>query len=75
MVLIDDAGTWLRSDAVLRIAAGLGSPWSAARVFLMVPRVVRDGAYKVVAAVRHRLSPLLPACERPDAALRAKILD
>jgi len=74
MVLIDDTGTWLRSDAVLRIAARLGPPWSAARVFLLVPRVIRDGAYRVVAAVRHRLSPYLPACERPDAALRAKIL-
>ena len=34
MVLIDDTGTWLRSDAVLRIAARLGAPWSAARIFL-----------------------------------------
>jgi predicted DCC family thiol-disulfide oxidoreductase YuxK len=75
MVLIDDAGTWLRSDAVLRIAAHLGRPWSAARVFLLVPRPVRDAAYRVVAAIRHRLSGLLPACELPDAALRAKILE
>lgn len=74
MVLIDDAGTWLRSDAVLRIAAHLGRPWSAARVFLLIPRPVRDGAYRVVAAIRHRISGLLPACELPDAALRAKIL-
>jgi predicted DCC family thiol-disulfide oxidoreductase YuxK len=75
MVLIDDAGTWLRSDAVLRIAAHLGRPWSAARVFLLVPRPIRDAAYRVVAAIRHRLSGLLPACELPDAALRAKILE
>lgn len=75
MVLIDEAGTWLRSDAVLRIAGGLGPPWSAARVLLLVPRVLRDGLYRVVAAVRHRISGFLPACELPDAALRAKILD
>jgi predicted DCC family thiol-disulfide oxidoreductase YuxK len=74
MVLIDDDGTWLRSDAVLRIAARLGPPWSAARVFLLVPRVLRDAVYRVVAAIRHRLAPMLPACELPDAALRAKIL-
>lgn len=74
MVLIDDQGAWLRSDAVLRIAARLGPPWSAARVFLRVPRGLRDALYRVVAAIRHRLAPLLPACELPDAALRAKIL-
>jgi len=75
MVLIDDEGTWLRSDAVLRIAGRLGAPWSAARVLLAVPRPLRDGVYRVVARVRHRLAPMLPACELPDAALRAKILE
>jgi len=75
MVLIDDQGTWLRSDAVLRIAGRLGAPWSAARVLLAVPRPLRDGVYRVVARIRHRLAPMLPACELPDAALRAKILE
>lgn len=75
MVLIDETGTWLRSDAVLRIAARLGRPWSVARVFLVVPRVFRDAAYAAVAAIRYRLSGLLSACDLPDAALRAKILE
>jgi predicted DCC family thiol-disulfide oxidoreductase YuxK len=75
MVLLDDRGAWLRSDAVLRIAANLDTPWSLARVFLVVPRVVRDGVYRVVAAVRHRISRRLPACERPDASLRARLLE
>lgn len=74
MVLLDEDGTWLRSDAVLRIAAKLGPPWSAARLLLLVPRAIRDAVYRVVAAVRHRLTPWLPACELPDASLRAKIL-
>lgn len=75
MVLLDEDGVWLRSDAVLRIAGHLGAPWSWARAALWIPRVLRDGAYRVVAAIRHRLSGYLPACELPDAALRAKILE
>jgi predicted DCC family thiol-disulfide oxidoreductase YuxK len=75
MVLIDNEGTWLRSDAVLRIAGRLGAPWSAARLLLVVPRPLRDGVYRIVAKIRHRLAPILPACELPDAALRAKILE
>ena len=75
MVLIDDQGIWLRSDAVLRIASRLGAPWSAAGVLVAVPRPLRDGVYRIVARVRHRLTRFLPACELPDAALRAKMLE
>lgn len=75
LVLIDEAGTWLRSDAVLRIAGRLDRPWSAARVLLAIPRPLRDAAYAVVAAIRYRLSGWLRACDLPEAALRAKILD
>ena len=69
MVLIDDEGTWLRSDAVLRIAGRLGPPWSAARVLLLVPRPVRDAAYRVVARIRHRmLSTILHQARRRNVA-------
>ena len=74
LVLVDAEGTWLRSDAVLRIAGQLDAPWSAAGVLLVIPRPLRDLAYRLVAAIRYRLTPWLPACELPDAALRAKIL-
>ena len=74
MVLVDGDEVWLRSDAVLRIAAALPPPWSWARVFLLIPRVLRDAVYRVVARIRHHISKRLPACELPDAALRAKIL-
>jgi predicted DCC family thiol-disulfide oxidoreductase YuxK len=75
MVLVDSTDVWLRSDAVLQIASRLPAPWSWARVFLLVPRALRDGAYRVVARIRHQISRRLPACELPDAALRAKILE
>jgi predicted DCC family thiol-disulfide oxidoreductase YuxK len=34
-------------------------------VFLWVPRPIRDGAYRGVAAVRHRLAGRSNACEIP----------
>lgn len=74
MVLIDETGTWLRSDAVLRVAAGLGRPWSAVRILLLVPAVLRDPVYRLVSAVRHRVARHL-TCDPPDAALRARILE
>ena len=52
LVLIDAAGVHVRSDAVLRIAGGLGFPWSLAAAALIVPRGLRDPFYVWVA--RHR---------------------
>ncbi|MCA8960851.1 MAG: DUF393 domain-containing protein [Planctomycetes bacterium] len=51
-VLIDDRGIWVRSDAALRVARHLTFPWSLARVFLIVPRPIRDAVYRWIA--RHR---------------------
>ncbi len=50
--LLDPTGHHERSTAVLRIAAGLGPPWSLFRVLRIVPRRLRDAVYDYVA--RHR---------------------
>jgi predicted DCC family thiol-disulfide oxidoreductase YuxK len=64
--LIDAAGHSDRSTAVLRIAAGLGRPWSFLRFLRILPRGLRDSVYNFVA--RHRISwfgrPEQNACRR-----------
>ena len=53
-VLLEDGKAFLRSEASLRIFAGLGSPWPALAAFgRIVPLWLRDGVYNFVA--RHRL--------------------
>ena len=54
ILLEDHDGIHDRSDAVLRVLAGLGRPWSALRVLRVVPRPVRDAVYDLVARHRHR---------------------
>jgi len=44
----------LRSDAVLAIARGLRFPWPLLNVFRIVPRPIRDGAYRIFARNRYR---------------------
>lgn len=43
----------LRSDAVLAIARGLRFPWPLLTVFRIVPRPIRDGAYRIFARNRY----------------------
>jgi predicted DCC family thiol-disulfide oxidoreductase YuxK len=74
LVLIEGDQVYLRSTASLRIAAHLSAPWRWARILLWVPRPIRDAAYRVVAAVRHRIARPSNACELPPPELRGRLL-
>jgi predicted DCC family thiol-disulfide oxidoreductase YuxK len=75
LVLIDDDGAHLRSEAVLRVAETLRAPWSWARWLRWIPRAVRDGLYAVVARFRHRVFGSRPACGAPRPDLQERFLD
>jgi predicted DCC family thiol-disulfide oxidoreductase YuxK len=74
IILIEDERVYLKSTATLRIAARLAFPWSLARVFLIVPRPIRDGVYAIVAAIRHRLAGPSNACEIPPPEIRERLI-
>lgn len=74
LILIEDGQLYLRSTAVLRIAARMTAPWRLARVFLLVPAPIRDAAYRVVAAIRHRIAGPSNACEIPPPEIRARLI-
>lgn len=74
IILIEGGQLYRKSTAVLRIARLLPLPWSLAAVALVVPRPLRDGAYAVVAAVRHRLAGRSNACEIPPPEIRERLI-
>jgi predicted DCC family thiol-disulfide oxidoreductase YuxK len=74
IILIDDGRIYLRSDAVLRIAARMRPPWNYARVLLWVPRPIRDAVYRIVAAIRIRIAGTSNACEIPPPEIRSRLI-
>jgi predicted DCC family thiol-disulfide oxidoreductase YuxK len=74
LILIEDGRVYLRSTASLRIAARLTFPWSLLRAGLLVPIPVRDGIYRLVAAIRHRLAGSANACETMPPEIRARMI-
>ncbi len=74
IVLIEDGHVYLRSTASLRIARQLTMPWRMAGVLLWVPRPLRDGVYRVVAAIRHRVAGRSNACEIPPPEVRSRMI-
>jgi predicted DCC family thiol-disulfide oxidoreductase YuxK len=74
LILIEDQQIFLRSTAVLKVAARLRAPWRYAAVLLMVPRPIRDLVYRMIAAVRHRIAGQSNACEIPPPEIRARLI-
>ena len=74
IVLIEDGQVHLRSSASLRIAKRLPWPWSMAGALLVIPVPIRDAAYRVVAAIRHRLAGKSNACNVPPPEIRGRMI-
>lgn len=66
MVFIEDGTVYLRSRAVLRIAAHLPAPWRWLAVFRFLPRFLTDLGYRLVAATRYQLFGKKEACRLPQ---------
>jgi predicted DCC family thiol-disulfide oxidoreductase YuxK len=75
IVLVENGRVFTRSDAVLRIAALLGLPWSLAAVARILPRPLRDTVYAWIARHRYAWFGKREACLVPTPALRRRFLD
>lgn len=74
IILIDNDTVYLRSDATLRICGHMTAPWKYLRVLLLVPRPLRDAAYRIVAAIRTRIAGESNACEVPPPEIRSRLI-
>jgi predicted DCC family thiol-disulfide oxidoreductase YuxK len=65
-----------RSDAVLQVGRELGRQWKIlAAVGQILPRVVRDPIYRLIARYRYRVFGKYDTCMLPDPAQRNRFLD
>lgn len=65
----------MRSDAILQVVRTLGGIWKLAGVGRILPKVLRDGMYRVVVRNRYRVFGKHESCLLPEAKHRAKFLD
>jgi predicted DCC family thiol-disulfide oxidoreductase YuxK len=74
MLVVHGDRLYRDSDAVLAIARALGAPWSAAAAARLVPRALRDAAYRWVARNRYRLFGRRETCWLPAPEYRDRLL-
>src|SRR5438477_9004570 len=65
-ILIADGVAWFKSEGSIRMAEGLGFPWSMAAVFRLLPMAVRDRLYAFIARNRLRLFGRREICYRME---------
>jgi predicted DCC family thiol-disulfide oxidoreductase YuxK len=74
VVLLEDGQVYEHSTAALRIARRLGGLWRLLYVFMIVPRFLRDAAYRLIARNRYRMFGKSEQCRIPTPELRARFL-
>ena len=73
-ILLDDGIAWFESEGSIRMAEGLGRPWSLARVLRILPLRLRERLYRSLARNRLRLFGRRVACYRGEPGLEHRFL-
>jgi predicted DCC family thiol-disulfide oxidoreductase YuxK len=74
VVLIEDNEAYTHSSAALRIVRKLPGAWPILYGFIIVPKSIRDWAYKLFAKHRYRLFGRQDQCMIPTPEIRARFL-
>lgn len=74
VVLIEGGRVWQESAAALRIARHLRGPWKLLRIFVIVPRPLRDLVYRWIARNRYRWFGKAETCWLPTPELEERFL-
>ncbi|MFO7575278.1 MAG: DCC1-like thiol-disulfide oxidoreductase family protein [Bacteroidales bacterium] len=65
VILIYSDKFYMRSDAALMALRILGRGWQLLYVFIILPRFIRDGIYRLIAKTRYRLFGRSDTCCTP----------
>ncbi|MEC3884562.1 thiol-disulfide oxidoreductase DCC family protein [Halobacillus sp. HZG1] len=74
IVLIDGSKSYLRSSAALRVCKHLKGVWKIGFAMIIVPKRIRDGAYKFLSKNRYKWFGREEACPLPSPEIRRRFL-
>lgn len=74
IILIYNGILFYKSSAILEICSILGGVFNIAKIFYIIPRVVRDRLYDLIAKRRYRWFGKRKYCLIPTAALKSRFI-
>jgi predicted DCC family thiol-disulfide oxidoreductase YuxK len=75
VLYLEKGDFYQKSEAVLRILGALSFPWNLFRIFMVIPRPIRDRIYDFVARHRYRWFGKKDHCLLPSASLKDRFLN
>ncbi|HVU03077.1 MAG TPA: thiol-disulfide oxidoreductase DCC family protein [Polyangiaceae bacterium] len=75
IALVEDGAAYTHSEAVLRVAKGLDGAWPLLFSLVVLPRPVRDAAYRYFAKNRYAWFGKRESCRVPTPDVRRRFLD
>ncbi len=75
IVLYDKQKILTESDAVIKIVTSFGGIWKGIFVFIIIPRFIRNGFYRMVAKNRYKLFGKRDRCMVPTEDIKGRFLD
>ena len=74
-VMVKNGEVYVKSTAALEIAKDLTGPWSITAYLLIIPRIIRDSLYSLIARNRYSLMGKRDSCMIPTADIRSRFID
>ena len=74
VILIEDENAYTLSDAAIRISRRLDGIWSWAYTLRVIPRMIRDLGYRLIARYRYSIFGRRDACMMPTPEVRTRFL-
>ena len=74
-ILFENGKVYDRSTAVLKVARKLKSSWRFLYIFIVVPKFIRDGIYRIISKNRYQWFGKKKECMIPAPGLKAKFLN
>lgn len=75
IIFYDDGTLYYKSTAILKILNALGGIWIFTNVFYIIPRVIRDYIYDVIAKYRYKIFGKMDSCRVPKKEEEALFID
>ncbi len=73
-ILLADGVAWFKAEGTIRMFEGLGRPWSAVRMFRILPRTVSRMIYECIAANRFRIFGKRESCFVVETEMKERFL-
>ena len=75
IVFIENGNAYEKSLAVLQIVKHLQMPWKLASAFTIIPKIISDGVYDLVAKNRYRMFGKKDVCWIPEPKWKGRFID